>query len=85
MSSTVQCNECRGEGGALFQAHGEGALETLEWRDCIHCNGSSECDCRDCNDAADEAAWERAQEGEPPLSAQEQYEAAWRQKQELRR
>ncbi len=35
-----------------------------------------------------EAAWERQQEdnaSEPPMSAREQHEAAWQQKQELRR
>ena len=36
-------------------------------------------------DDAAEAAWDRAQEGEPPVTMREQHEAAWKQKQELRR
>jgi hypothetical protein len=44
-----------------------------------------ECDCVDCSSDAAEAAHERMLDGEPPLSADERHQIAWKQKQELRR
>lgn len=64
---------------------GEGCSEGSDMADCEHCAGSGECDCSDCMSDAAEAAHERMCDGEPPLSADELHQIAWRQKQELRR
>lgn len=77
----VECDSCSGEGflqsAAPFPRMGP---------DCPDCNGTGYRPTTDdeLNDMA-EAAWERAQEGEPPLSLDEQHRMAWEEKRRLRR
>ena len=90
----IECDRCNGTGEVCgvnpnrrsrFVGHDDLSPDdfTVE---CPVCLGHGERPMtQDELDEAAEAAWERAQEGEPPISAQEQYEAAWKQKQELRR
>jgi RecJ-like exonuclease len=72
---SATCQNCGGDG------------EVADGVDCPACNGTGECDCGLCESCitASEQAWERQCEGEPPLSADERHQMAWRQKQELRR
>jgi DnaJ-class molecular chaperone len=74
----IECDTCVGSGEVF--APGGGFMT------CPDCDGDGwrEMTDEEWNDAS-EAAWERRCEGEPPMSAQEQHERAWRQKQELRR
>jgi hypothetical protein len=86
------CLECRGEGvvehpflqGGYASSHAE-CPQDPPLIDCEHCDGSGECDCEDCVNTAAENAWSDRCESEPPITAQERLEAAWREKQELRR
>lgn len=77
----VACRECHGEGLIWNNADPTSGQSV----DCEHCEGSGECECEDCMSDAAEAAHERMIDGEPPLSADERYQMAARQKQELRR
>lgn len=80
MTTEIECHDCDGWG---FIPPVKRMGETL---DCEHCNGTGWREETD-EEAADRSAdaYSDMCEGEPPLSMQEQYEAAWRQKQELRR
>jgi len=84
MSHDFECTSCAGYGtddrendGQCFRCEGTG------WISCDR--GGADCPYDIC---ACERAWERQQEdyaSEPPLSADERHQAAWQQKQELRR
>lgn len=79
LASEIECHECCGNGQILGPKSGEDII-------CPHCNGAGwRPETEDEADARAEAAYDRQFEGEPPLSAQERYEIAWKQKQELRR
>jgi len=77
------CLECDGEGERYITA--PGLPRAPHPIDCEHCDGTGECGCSECVNTASENAFSDMCESEPPLSAQERHEAAWRQKQELRR
>jgi hypothetical protein len=88
---TPPCRECKGEGETEHPhlsnyagSHAESPADPV-MVDCDHCDGTGECDCVDCSSDAAEAAHERMLDGEPPLSADERHQIAWKQKQELRR
>lgn len=81
----IECPDCRGNGW-LPRRWGFNSRVQLSEEDCPHCQGygyrpmtQDEID-----DAAADAFSDMC-EGEPPVTMQERYEAAWRQKQELRR
>ena len=87
----VRCVECEGEGefehpfiGNCSSIVAESPPDPVMF-DCEHCEGTGECGCDECVSTASENAFSDLCESEPPLSAQERHEAAWRQKQELRR
>jgi DnaJ-class molecular chaperone len=71
------CLDCDGEGSVVS---GEG----WEMR-CPHCNGSGECGCDECVNTASENAFSDMCESEPPLSADERHQMAWREREELRK
>lgn len=83
-------------GATCLTCHGEGCIGPMDqpqsplWATaplCTDCNGSGECDCGLCHSCttAAENAFSDMCEGEPPISAAERHQMAWRQKQELRR
>lgn len=89
----IECRDCDGE-GEVEHPHLQGGYISPQAEcppdpvmiECEACNGKGwRAMTEDEADAAAEAAWDRAQEGEPPITMQERYEAAWKQKQELRR
>lgn len=79
--SKARCTECDGEGRIWNNADPTSGQSA----DCEHCSGSGECGCDDCVSTASENAFSDMCESEPPISAQERYEAAAREKRELRR
>lgn len=91
---TATCLECLGE-GVTEHPFLSGCTSIVAESppdpvlvDCEHCDGSGECDCDDCTNAASEAAWERCCEdfygGSGPLSLDEQHRQVWDEKQALR-
>jgi hypothetical protein len=88
----ARCIECEGEGcfehprlqGAYGDSHAESPPDPV-LVDCEHCHGTGECACDECVNTAAENAFSDMCESEPPLSADERYQAAARQKRELRR
>lgn len=81
----IECRDCDGNGW-LPRRWGFNSRVQLSEEDCPHCNGTGWRAPTD-EEAADMAAdaFSDMCEGEPPVSVQERYEAAWKQKQELRR
>jgi DnaJ-class molecular chaperone len=75
----IECPECCGNGQTIGPNSGEDII-------CPHCNGHGwrAMTEEEENDRAADAYSDMC-EGEPPITAQERHEAAWKQKQELRR
>lgn len=84
IDNDVECVQCGGEGWTLKRDTrlGLGLYET----DCEACNGHGwrPMTQDEIDDAAGDAFSDMC-EGEPPLSADERHQMAWKQKQELRR
>jgi DnaJ-class molecular chaperone len=81
----IECRDCDGNGEKLLNWTFQNRLHrTVE--QCPACNGKGwrEATEEEANDMAADAFSDMC-EGEPPLTSQERYEAAWKQKQELRR
>ena len=78
----IECPECSGEGRIWKSVE-----PSMRWSvECDACHGTGwRTMTADEYDNACEDAYTAQFEGEPPLSAQERHEIAWRQKQELRR
>ncbi|MGV1682880.1 hypothetical protein [Sphingopyxis sp. NJF-3] len=81
----IECTACNGNGWLPRRWAFNSRVQLTE-EDCPHCNatGYRPMTQDEIDDAAADAFSDMC-EGEPPVTMQEQYEAAWRQKQELRR
>ena len=83
MIDEIECPDCDGM-GRIYNNNNDPLGR--QYFDCEECGGTGwrEPTQDEADNMAEDAYW-RQFEGEPPLSAQERHEAAWKQKQELRR